>query len=66
MDNNERKRIANKVGFWDKMKVGLSVGDHVQKEQRLKQIADKNEEDERRRKAAESAALTNTNSGDNT
>lgn len=53
MNERERKRISDKVGFWDKLKVKLQPGDVSEKDQQLSAIADRNEqeEEERKRKA---------------
>ncbi len=53
MNEFQRKRVADKVGWWDKLKVAVTPGDVNERGQKLLQIADRNEEEERRKAQAE-------------
>lgn len=60
----ERKRIADKVGFFDKLKVSLTPGDVSVKQQQLSEIADRNEADERRKAELEAIRRKRMNAGE--
>ncbi len=60
MNERQRKRIDEKVSFWDQMKTSLTSAGPLERDKALSDIADRNEEEERRRKAADSAAIKPT------
>ena len=46
MTEAERKRVGEKVGFWDKLKVAVTPGDVSERSKKLRDIADSNEREE--------------------
>ncbi len=57
MNDKQRKRIDEKVGYWDQLKTSLTPGaDQTQKDNMLNDIATQNEEEERKKKEMEEAA----------
>lgn len=59
----ERKRVAEKVGTWDKFTTLISPGDISSKEKQLSSIADRNEAEERRQAELEAIRRKRVNAG---
>lgn len=65
MNENQRKRIDQKVSYWDQLKTSLTTPDPVERGNKLSEIADRNEAEEQR-KAREAAAKRRGGQGNQT
>ena len=63
MPEKDQKRIADKVGLWDKFITYRSPGDIMDKKTKLLKIADENEAEERRKAELEAIRQRRLNSG---
>lgn len=59
-----KKRISEKVGTWDKFTTLITPGDVSEKERKLLQIADRNEEEEKRQAQLEAIKKRRFNTGE--
>lgn len=59
----ERKRIADKVGAWDKFTTLIMPGDITSKQEQLSSIADRNEAEEKRQAELEAIKRRRMNAG---